>query len=52
MMKRIFLHIGFHKTGTSALQEYLSKNREYLLKQKILYPERYDKRYDYSPLPV
>ncbi|MEA3492183.1 MAG: hypothetical protein U9R27_09810 [Campylobacterota bacterium] len=38
-MKRLFLHIGFHKTGTSALQEYLDENREKLIKNGIFYPK-------------
>ncbi len=28
---RIFLHIGIHKTGTSAVQAYLDRNREWLI---------------------
>lgn len=38
-MKRYILHIGYSKTGTSAIQHYLSRNRELLKKQKILYPD-------------
>jgi len=36
---RVILHIGRHKSGTSALQSYLFKNRQELYKQGILYPE-------------
>ncbi|RZD16447.1 MAG: hypothetical protein EVJ46_05355 [Candidatus Acididesulfobacter guangdongensis] len=38
MRKKIFLHIGTHKTGTTALQSTLSVNYKYLKKKGILYP--------------
>ncbi len=41
MKKRLFLHIGFHKTGTSALQEYLDDNRKQLIELGIFYPKSY-----------
>lgn len=37
-MKTLYLHIGHYKTGTSALQEYLSNNAQQLRKQGYLYP--------------
>jgi len=37
--KRIYLHIGTPKTGTSSLQKYLYKNKEELYKQSVLYPD-------------
>ena len=37
-IKRIILHIGRHKSGTSALQHYLTSIRESLDRQGILYP--------------
>lgn len=35
---RVVLHIGTHKTGTSALQAYCAKNRDVLLARGIYYP--------------
>lgn len=37
-MKTLYLHIGHYKTGTSALQDYLSKNAKTLRKHGFLYP--------------
>src|SRR5438270_311818 len=38
-MKRVcFLHIGTEKTGTTSIQNFLSKNRSHLKKQEIIYP--------------
>lgn len=34
----LIIHIGFHKTGTSAVQEDLYKNRQWLLENDINYP--------------
>lgn len=45
LKKKLFLHIGFHKTGTSALQEYLNENRNKLIENGVLYLERYDKSF-------
>ncbi len=40
MMKILYLHIGLHKTGTTAIQHFLYDNREVLFQQEgILYPE-------------
>ncbi|MBI5429089.1 MAG: hypothetical protein HY938_01385 [Nitrosomonadales bacterium] len=37
---QIFIHIGWHKTGTTSIQEFLLKNRERLaITNKIYYPE-------------
>jgi hypothetical protein len=38
-MKRIVLHIGYGKTGTTAIQGSLAANRELLATEGILYPE-------------
>jgi hypothetical protein len=41
--KRVLLHVGTPKTGTSYLQDVLFRNREQLGKQGILYPaDRFD----------
>jgi hypothetical protein len=40
MSKKIFLHIGTHKTGTSAIQDFLVLNRKALSRQGILYPQK------------
>lgn len=37
--KRVFLHIGLHKTGTSTLQAWLRERSEVLARHGILYPE-------------
>lgn len=37
-MSKIFLHVGFHKTGTTSLQDILNRNRKELLSQGLLYP--------------
>lgn len=38
-MKRLVLHLGSSKTGTSSLQHLFSNNYEALLQQNILYPQ-------------
>jgi len=35
---RVFLHIGSHKTGTTAIQEFASDNANWLREQGLLYP--------------
>jgi hypothetical protein len=37
-MTDFIIHIGAPKTGTTAIQQYLFKNREYLAQQGVLYP--------------
>jgi hypothetical protein len=39
LLKELFLHVGFHKTGTTALQYELSSNRKNLLEQGFIYPK-------------
>jgi hypothetical protein len=38
MPKELILHVGFHKSGTSALQESFAKQREELQAAGVLYP--------------
>ncbi|GAA3669104.1 hypothetical protein GCM10022237_31260 [Nocardioides ginsengisoli] len=43
MSRRVLLHVGTPKTGTSYLQDVLFQNRDKLLKQGVLYPaDRFD----------
>ncbi|MEP2718408.1 hypothetical protein [Pseudophaeobacter sp.] len=37
MRKTLYLHIGHFKTGTTAIQEFLSHNPEFLKRQKLCY---------------
>lgn len=38
--KKLYLHVGMDKTGTSAIQAFLKKNRKvFLSENKLLYPE-------------
>ncbi len=37
MADKVIIHIGFHKSGTSAIQEFCAENRGYLLDQKVDY---------------
>lgn len=37
--KKLYLHIGTHKTGSTALQVYLTHNRSTLRKSGVLYPD-------------
>jgi len=39
MKKTVFFHIGYYKTGTSAVQLYCHSHRKELLRHGILYPE-------------
>jgi hypothetical protein len=38
-MPKLFLHVGFHKTGTTSLQDALNRNRAELLTQGLIYPK-------------
>jgi len=37
--KRLILHIGMHKTGTSSVQRYFSRNRAVLRRMGVCYPK-------------
>lgn len=39
-MKTLYLHIGIHKTGTTALQNALRKNDKTLLRNNIIFPRK------------
>lgn len=39
MKKNIYLHIGFGKTGTTAIQQFCAKQKSELLSQGFLYPK-------------
>ena len=43
-----FLHIGYPKTGTTTLQNFLAENSEHLISQGILYPHSL-RRSEHSP---
>jgi hypothetical protein len=45
--KKIILHIGSHKTGSTALQRYLDKNRKYLSENNIQYLDGINQNYIY-----
>lgn len=38
MKKTLYIHAGTHKTGTTAIQKFLSANRDLLAKNGYLYP--------------
>lgn len=40
MHKNLFIHIGTHKTGTSAIQDFLRLNRKPLSRHGVLYPQK------------
>lgn len=48
MKKTIYLHIGLHKTGTSAIQLFLSRNRTVLKQKGVLFPGTRTACYDLS----
>jgi len=41
MKKKLYLHIGQYKTGSTSLQEFLAANRDVLLKSGYLYPKSF-----------
>ncbi|SIT18293.1 hypothetical protein [Paracoccus saliphilus] len=53
-MKKLFLHIGFNKTGSTSLQKNLAANTHVLARQGIFYPHDpqapYTQRWQHVPL--
>ncbi|MEW6994793.1 hypothetical protein AADZ84_11065 [Colwelliaceae bacterium MEBiC 14330] len=49
-MKRIILHIGRHKSGTTSLQKSFLQNRKKLLEAGIYYPKEAMREYAHHPL--
>jgi hypothetical protein len=47
---KLLMHIGLHKTGTSAIQSFLLDNRAQLLAQGLLYPLDLEKWGNHNPL--
>ncbi|MEL7301275.1 MAG: hypothetical protein AAFM92_12910 [Pseudomonadota bacterium] len=41
-MKRLILHAGMHKTGTTAIQSIAAKNRDDLFKKGVYYPRSWE----------
>ena len=50
MKRKLYIHIGAHKTGTSAIQRTMWLNRSYLAKNNLLYPGDYDNHYQLAYL--
>ena len=46
----LFLHIGTHKTGTTALQVCMAKNQKFLMENKICYTEYSETLYNHAHL--
>ncbi|MFT4941271.1 MAG: hypothetical protein ACI88A_004339 [Paraglaciecola sp.] len=40
-MKKLFLHVGPHKTGTTLIQKFLLDNSAELFKSNVVYPKRF-----------
>lgn len=49
-MKKIILHIGRHKSGTSSIQKFLSESESLLKQNSILYPSLYRNGVAHHPL--
>lgn len=50
-MRELFLHIGYPKTGTTAIQEFLNINRGKLRERGVLYPETGIERFAHHQIP-
>ena len=44
-MKKLFLHVGPHKTGTTLIQKFMLDNQTKLLSSKLFYPKRFIRIY-------
>lgn len=44
MKKNVFIHIGFQKTGSSAIQNYFNSNRQELASSEVDYPLPFDEK--------
>jgi len=42
-MNTLYLHVGPHKTGTTAIQKFFLDNQQFLLKFNIFYPKRFQR---------
>lgn len=38
---KVFLHVGYHKTGSSSIQSFLNINRQALIDKNVLYPQSF-----------
>ena len=50
-MRELYLHIGYPKTGTTAIQEFLYINRNKLRERGVLYPETGIEKYAHHQIP-
>lgn len=54
MKKKLYLHIGFNKTGSTTIQRTLAENSEALLQKGVFYPSNidaaYQQRWQHVPL--
>ena len=50
-MRKIYLHIGSEKTGSTSIQKSLRQNRSWLLRQNLIYPIINDKYLSLLSLP-
>lgn len=49
MKKRLIVHIGMHKTGTSSVQRYFSRNRAMLGRMGVCYPHSFGPKGERQP---
>jgi hypothetical protein len=47
-MRKLILHAGIHRTGTTSIQRYLSRNRKHLAAQAISYPGTTDNQQEFA----